>query len=148
MTIPQTRADDHGGALRSALAEPLHPPMTGRQKLLGLAAVAVLAAYPFVFNSPYPQHVMIMIFLYGMMAQSWNIMAGYCGQISLGHAVFFGIGAYSSALLFVDYQISPWLGMLVGMVIAMAAAVVIGLPTFRLRGHYFAIATLVIGERR
>ena len=145
MTIPHDRADDPDGTLRAALAEPLHPPMTRRQKTLGLAVAAVLVAYPFVFNSPFPQHVMIMIFLYGMMAQSWNIMAGYCGQISLGHAVFFGIGAYSSAFLFVTYQISPWLGMLVGIVIAMAAAVVIGLPTFRLRGHYFAIATLVIG---
>jgi len=145
MAIPQSRADDRDGALRGALAEPLHRPMTGRQKLFGLVAVAALVAYPFVFDGPYPQHVMIMIFLYGMMAQSWNIMAGYCGQISLGHAVFFGIGAYSSAFLFVTYAISPWLGMLVGMVIAMAAAAVIGLPTFRLRGHYFAIATLVIG---
>ena len=145
MTIPSGHAGDQDGALRAALGEPLHPPMTRRPKILGGAAAAVLVAYPFVFNAPFPQHVMIMIFLYGMMAQSWNIMAGYCGQISLGHAVFFGIGAYSSAFLFVTYQISPWLGMLVGIVIAMAAAAVIGLPTFRLRGHYFAIATLVIG---
>ena len=89
---------------------------------------------------------MIMIFLYALMAQSWNIMAGYCGQISLGHAVFFGIGAYSSGFLFATYHISPWLGMLVGIFLAMAMALVIGIPTFRLRGHYFAIATLVIGE--
>ena len=138
--------DGPDSALRAAQAEPLHPPLSGRQKTLGILGAAALVAYPFVFNTPFPQHVMIMIFLYGMMAQSWNIMAGYCGQISLGHAMFFGIGAYSSAFLFVTYQISPWLGMLVGIVIAMAAAAVIGLPTFRLRGHYFAIATLVIGE--
>ncbi len=146
MATPQAPAGAPDSALRAAQVEPLHPPMTGRQKALGIVAAVALVAFPFVFNSPFPQHVMIMIFLYGTMAQSWNIMAGYCGQISLGHAMFFGIGAYSSAFLFTTYQISPWLGMLLGMVFAMAAAAVIGLPTFRLRGHYFAIATLVIGE--
>jgi branched-chain amino acid transport system permease protein len=105
-----------------------------------------LLAYPFVFNTPFPHHLMIMIFLNALMAQSWNILAGYCGQISLGHAVFFGIGAYSSAFLFTTHGISPWLGMLVGVAIAAAVAALIGVPTFRLRGHYFAIATLVIGE--
>jgi len=88
----------------------------------------------------------IMIFLYALMAQSWNILAGYCGQISLGHAVFFGIGAYSSGFLFAAYGLSPWIGIVIGILIAMAMALVIGIPTFRLRGHYFAIATLLIGE--
>jgi len=133
-------------ALQSAQAEPLHPPLSGRHKVFSALAAIALVAFPFVFDAPFPQHVMIMIFLYGTMAQSWNIMAGYCGQISLGHAMFFGIGAYSSAFLFTTYQVSPWLGMLLGMVLAMIAAAVVGLPTFRLRGHYFAIATLVIGE--
>ena len=133
-------------SLRAALDEPSRKPFTGWQKVLGGLGAVALFAYPFVFDGPFPQHVMIMIFLYALMAQSWNIMAGYCGQISLGHAIFFGIGAYSSAFLFATYNISPWLGMLVGIVLAMAMALVIGIPTFRLRGHYFAIATLVIAE--
>ncbi len=133
-------------ALQSALNAPLRTPVGLRTKLLGLSALAALFAYPFVLNAPFPHHLMIMIFLYALMAQSWNILAGYCGQISLGHAVFFGIGAYGSGFLFATFRISPWLGMLVGIAIAMAAAVLIGLPTLRLRGHYFAIATLVIGE--
>ena len=137
-------ADD--ASLRAALDEPSRKPFSGRQKVLGCLAAAILFAYPFVFDGPFPQHVMIMIFLFALMAQSWNIMAGYCGQISLGHAVFFGIGAYSSGILFATYHVSPWLGMLVGIVMAMAMALVIGIPTFRLRGHYFAIATLVIAE--
>ena len=132
--------------LLAAQREPLFRPATRWQKAAGATMAAALLAYPFVFDGPFPQHVMIMIFLYALMAQSWNIMAGYCGQISLGHAVFFGIGAYSSGFLFAAYHISPWLGMGVGIVIAMAMALVIGIPTFRLRGHYFAIATLVIGE--
>lgn len=132
--------------LRAAQAEPLHAP-TPRLKRWGFAvgAVAVLA-YPFVFTGPYAQHLGILLLLNALMAQSWNILAGYCGQISLGHAVFFGIGAYSAGYLFAEYGISPWLGMGVGIVIAMGVAAAIGLPTLRLRGHYFAIATLVIGE--
>ncbi len=133
-------------ALRKALDAPLREPIAGRYKAMAALGALVLVAYPFVFDSPFPQHVVIMIFLYALMAQSWNIMAGYCGQISLGHAVFFGFGAYSSAFLFATYQISPWFGLVLGVVIAAAVAAVIGIPTFRLRGHYFAIATLVIGE--
>ncbi len=132
--------------LRAALEAPAHPPLGLYRKLMGLVAVLALLAYPFVFAKPYAHHVMIMIFLYALMAQAWNILAGYCGQISLGHAVFFGIGAYSSAFLFTSFHITPWLGMLVGVIVAMLMAVVIGIPTLRLKGHYFAIATLVIGE--
>ena len=132
--------------LEAALAEPARPPLSLWRKLEAMGVLVALLAYPFVFNAPFPHHLMIMIFLYGLMAQAWNILAGYCGQISLSHAVFFGIGAYSSVYLFVSYHVSPWLGLLVGIVIAMAMAVVIGVPTLRLRGHYFAIATLVIGE--
>jgi len=74
------------------------------------------------------------------------VIAGYCGQISLGQAVFFGIGAYSAAVVYTKWGISPWVGMLVGVALSVLVAIAIGLPTFRLRGHYFAIATLVIGE--
>ena len=133
-------------SLRAALEEPMHPPAAGWLKAMGVLGAAALVAYPFVIDAPFYHHILIMIFLYALMAQSWNIMAGYCGQIALGHAAFFGIGAYSSTFLYATYQISPWLGMLVGIVFAMAMALVIGIPTLRLRGHYFAIATLVIGE--
>jgi branched-chain amino acid transport system permease protein len=89
-------------------------------------ALASAMADPHVFESskPFWVHVMITTFMFALMAQSWNILAGFCGQISLGHAAFFGIGAYSTGFLFFAYQISPWIGML---------------------GHYFAIATLLIG---
>lgn len=112
---------------------------------LGLLLLGILL-YPLVFTTPFPRHVMIMIFLYGALASAWNILAGYCGQISLGHAVYFGIGAYTSTLLVRDLGLTPWLGMVAG---ALAAAVVsqaIAYPVFRLRGHYFAIATIAVGE--
>ncbi len=133
-------------ALAAARAEPLRAPPNRAQWILGTVVGACLLAYPLVFDQPYQQHVLIMIFIYALMAQGWNVLAGYCGQISLGQAVFFGIGAYSSAFLFSNFGVSPWLGMAVGAVVSMVVALLIGLPTFRLKGHYFAIATLVIGE--
>jgi branched-chain amino acid transport system permease protein len=112
----------------------------------GGIALAALLAFPLYFTLPFPRHVMIMIFLYATLAQAWNILAGYCGQISLGHAVFFGIGAYTSSLLVKHADLSPWLGMVAGAVVAVAISQTIGYPVFRLRGHYFAIATIAVGE--
>jgi branched-chain amino acid transport system permease protein len=103
-------------------------------------------AFPVAFTLPFPRHVMIMIFLYAALATAWNIIAGYCGQISLGQAVFFGVGAYTSSLLFKEMGVTPWLGMVAGVVIAVLVSQVIGYPVFRLRGHYFAIATICVGE--
>jgi len=133
-------------ALASAMAEPLRAPATPKRRAAYAALALVLVAFPHVFDSPFLHHVMIILFMYALMAQSWNVLAGFCGKISLGHATFFGIGAYSTGYLFFAYQLSPWIGLLVGVVLAMLMAVAIGIPTFRLRGHYFAIATLLIGE--
>ena len=102
--------------------------------------------FPAVFTLPFPRHVMIMIFLYGALAAAWNIIAGYCGQISLGQAVFFGIGAYTSSVLFKETGLTPWAGMLAGVVLAVVMSQVMGYPVFKLRGHYFAIATIAVGE--
>ncbi|MBI2525288.1 MAG: branched-chain amino acid ABC transporter permease [Candidatus Rokubacteria bacterium] len=112
----------------------------------GLLALGALLVFPLVFTLPFPRHVMIMIFLYAMLAQAWNLLAGYCGQISLGHAVFFGAGAYTSSVLVKQLGLTPWLGMLAGALVAVALSQVIGYPVFRLRGHYFAIATIAVGE--
>ena len=103
-------------------------------------------AFPAVFTLPFPRHVMIMIFLYGALATAWNIIAGYCGQIALGQAVFFGIGAYTSSLLYTRVGLTPWAGMIGGVILAVLVSQVVGYPVFRLRGHYFAIATIAVGE--
>ncbi len=142
-TVPPSTA---AAAIDAALAEPLFRRPSVVQWLFGGLVAVFVVAFPLIFTQPYYQHVMIMIFIYALMAQGWNVLAGYCGQISLGHAVFFGIGSYSSAYLFTTYHITPWLGLLAGVAISVLVALAIGLPTFRLRGHYFAIATLVIGE--
>jgi branched-chain amino acid transport system permease protein len=123
---------------------------TALGRAAALALLAALLAFPLMFTLPYPRDVMIRIFLYAMLATAWNVLAGYCGQISLGHAVFFGTGAYVSTVLakqdWLGVWASPWLGMLLGGALAVLLSQVIGYPVFRLRGHYFAIATIAVGE--
>jgi branched-chain amino acid transport system permease protein len=90
--------------------------------------------------------VLTITLLFAAMAQAWNIVGGLANQISLGHAAFFGIGAYTSTVLLLKFGISPWLGMFAGGALGAMAALVIAIPTMRLQGHYFALATLAFGE--
>jgi len=89
--------------------------------------------------------VLAITLLFAAMAQAWNIVGGLANQISLGHAAFFGIGAYTSTVL-LKFGISPWLGMFAGGVLGGLAAFIVAIPTMRLQGHYFALATLAFGE--
>jgi branched-chain amino acid transport system permease protein len=89
---------------------------------------------------------MILLYLYAYLTTSWNLVGGFAGVLPLGHAVFVGIGAYASTMLFLQYGISPWIGMLVGGLISVVVGVLIGLPTFKMRGAYFALATIAFGE--
>jgi branched-chain amino acid transport system permease protein len=113
---------------------------------LGIALLGAALLVPVVIALPYPRDVLIRVFLFATLAQAWNILAGYCGQISLGHAIFFGTGAYTSGMFVANDVASPWVAMVVGAVLAVALSQLIGAPVFRLRGHYFAIATIAVGE--
>lgn len=113
---------------------------------LGIALLGAALLVPVVIALPYPRDVLIRIFLFATLAQAWNILAGYCGQISLGHAIFFGTGAYTSGMFVAKDVASPWVAMVVGAMLAVALSQLIGAPVFRLRGHYFAIATIAVGE--
>ena len=84
--------------------------------------------------------------VYVVLGQAWNLVGGYAGQWSLGHAAFFGLGAYTSTLLLLRFNVTPWLGMIAGGLVAAAVACAIAFPCFKLRTHYFAMATLAIGE--
>jgi len=102
---------------------------------------------PFVFASDgYVLRVLTMALLFAAMGQAWNMIGGLANQMSLGHAGFFGIGAYTSTLLLRNFGLTPWMGMLAGAVLAAVVATLLSLPTFRLRGHYFALGTLAFGE--
>jgi branched-chain amino acid transport system permease protein len=113
-----------------------------------LPILLILALVTPLFFDPrgYGIRVLCMIFLFAAMAQAWNIVGGLANQISLGHAGFFGIGAYTSTLLLLKFGISPWLGMIAGMVLAAVVAGLLAIPTLKLAGHYFALATLAFAE--
>jgi len=108
--------------------------------------VALLAVLPMFLTSSFTQHVFILILLYASMAQAWNILGGYCGQISFGHSVFFGFGAYGAGMAVVKFGLAPWPGVIVGSVLASVVAILVLYPFFKLTGHYFAIATFAIVE--
>lgn len=116
------------------------------QRLLPLALLALVLCLPLVVRSATYLHILILLFLYAYLTTSWNLVGGFAGVLPLGHAAFFGIGAYTSTILSLQYGISPWLGMLVGGVIAAVVGVLIGLPTFKMRGAYFALATIAFAE--
>jgi ABC-type branched-subunit amino acid transport system ATPase component/ABC-type branched-subunit amino acid transport system permease subunit len=117
------------------------PPL--RRNLIALAAVSIayLGVTMFVTNSYY-QLILTLVPVWALFGVSWNILSGYGGQLSFGHASFFGIGAYTVTLAVVYWHLSPWLGIPLGMILGGLAAVAIGTPTFRLRGHYFALSML------
>ena len=117
------------------------------RRSLGLliAAVALMLA-PVVAGSNYFLHIAVLVCVFGGLATAWNIVGGYAGQISLGHAVFYGIGSYTAVIMMLRFELSPWFGMLVGMVISGIAAVVVSWPTFRLKGPFFSLVTIAFLE--
>ncbi|RPH84895.1 MAG: branched-chain amino acid ABC transporter permease [Candidatus Rokuibacteriota bacterium] len=112
-----------------------------------LVAVAVLLALPAVLEA-YALTIFILILFYGFLAQAWNILGGYTGQLSVGHAAFVGVGGYTSAVLAANWAITPWLGMFVGAGLAAVLGAIIGYLGFRfgLRGFYFVLLTVAFAE--
>lgn len=90
--------------------------------------------------------MIILIALWGGLAGSWNVLSGYIGQLSLGHVAFMGIGAYTSSILFSTYSVSPFIGMLAGVLLSVLVAIIVGFATFRLKGPFFSMATIGIAE--
>jgi len=107
---------------------------------------ALLLAFPLLVDDTFWQHLLILVFLNVLLGGAWNLLGGYTGQISFGHAAFFGIGAYASTILLLRYHLSPWIGMWLGGALAAILASALGWLTFRLRGPYFALATLAVAE--
>jgi len=108
--------------------------------------LAGLALVPFFLSNPYFLHMIIMVFIWVCLGQSWNLLGGFTGQVSFGHAAFFGVGAYAGGLLAFHFDASTWYGMILGPLMAMAVAVPMGLICFRLRGSYFALSMLALAE--
>jgi branched-chain amino acid transport system permease protein len=114
--------------------------------LLLVALAAVLLVLPQVVKSSFAIDIFIRVLLFSFIGVAWNLMGGYAKQLSLGHAAYFGLGAYTSTILQIDFGISPWIGMVAGGVIAMLASLPIGALCFRLRGPYFTIATIATAQ--
>ena len=114
-------------------------------------ALAFVAAFAAMIGlqqliEPGTQRLLSAVFMFVALAQAWNIIGGYTGYASFGQVVFFGLGAYTTAVLMVNYHVSFWLALPAAILFGVAFAVLIGLPLLRLRGHYFAIATLGAAE--
>jgi branched-chain amino acid transport system permease protein len=117
-----------------------------RSKIVWAVLGFAVLIFPLIVPVPYYIHTLFMVFLLATMGLGWNLIGGYGAQLSLGHSVFFAIGAYTSVLLVIYRHVTPLLGGLLGMLLACLAAVVIGIPCFRLRGPYFSLATIAAGE--
>jgi branched-chain amino acid transport system permease protein len=118
-----------------------------RPGALAIGALAlVMLALPLVVTSNFALDICIRVLLFSFIGVAWNLMGGYAKQLSLGHAAYFGLGAYTSSILLIDYDVSPWIGMLAGGVVAALASLPIGALCFRLRGPYFAIATIATAQ--
>ncbi len=117
-----------------------------RSLIIQYCAIAVFAGVylliGFGVRNSYYQLMMTLVLVWAVMGLSWNMLSGYSGMISFGHGAFFGVGAYVVTIAFVEFGITPWIGMPIGVVVGVLAGIIIGIPTFRLRGHYFALSML------
>ena len=120
--------------------------LTNPKVYVSLLALSLVLLIPLASGSPFLIHVFVTICVFAALSTAWNIVGGYAGQLSLGHMMFYGIGAYTTALLIQHFGLTPWIGMWVGAVIAAVVAALIGYPCFRLRGPFFSLSTIAFLE--
>jgi len=117
-----------------------------KRALWPASALILVLIYPLLFASPFQQRLGALVLLYAIGASAWNIVGGYAGQVSVGHAVFFGCGAYGALAGYQHLGLPPIVGLPLGVLVAVAIAGLIGIPTLRLSGHYFSMATIAVAE--
>jgi branched-chain amino acid transport system permease protein len=115
------------------------------KKYLPYIITGLLALLPLLGLSSYVMHIMILVIMWSVIGMAWNLLSGYCGQVSFGHAAFFGTGAYTAGMLYSKFGISGWWGLPASVLVVSLFAVVIGYICLRLRGPFFALATLSMG---
>ena len=111
-----------------------------------IAIGIALLIYPWVFSGAFYEDIGVLMLLSAIAASGWNIVGGYAGQVSVGHSVFYGFGAYCPLLFYQLFGWPPMAGIPVGIALSIVVAILIGMPTFRLSGHYFSMATIAVGE--
>lgn len=124
----------------------MFPDIRHPKTYVSLILLIAMFLLPVIMGTPFWTNLFVLLFVFSALSVAWNIVGGYAGQLSLGHAVFYGIGGYTATLLTQNFGISPWFGMLAGAVISGAVAILISYPTLRLRGPFFALATIAILE--
>jgi len=117
-----------------------------RRLLPALLGVAVLTAIPLTVRNSFFLHVCILVLMWTVLGAAWNVLGGFAGQVSFGHAALFAVGAYTTIILYLKGGLAPWWGIPLGGLAAALVSVPIGLLCFRLRGPYFALATLAVAE--
>jgi len=116
------------------------------RRAVPLAAVVLVLVLPWLTASQFTLHLAITVLLWTVLGVAWNLLGGYGGQVSFGHATFFGVGAYTTLILYLKLGLAPWYGMAVGGAVGALVSLPIGLVCFRLRGPYFSLATLAVAE--
>jgi branched-chain amino acid transport system permease protein len=134
------------GAMKAAAEQRPALKSTALKAARFAALVLALLGYPIVFTTPFEQRLGALVLLYAIGASAWNIVGGYAGLISVGHAVFFGCGAYGALASFQYLGLPPVGGLPIGVAVSVMIAAVIGVPTLRLSGHYFSMATIAVAE--
>ena len=120
--------------------------MLNARTYIPILFLVLVALTTLVVSNDFYTNIIINLFYYATLSLAWNLLGGYAGQFSLGHAAFLGLGAYTSTLLFLHFNITPWLGMLVGAVFASIIGALVFWPCFRLKGFYFCLATIAFAE--
>lgn len=147
----QVKSTGNSNVLGEFLKKATVSTSNGKMTLPQIVIVTVLSIFVLLtpqLLSNYRLNLIISILTAAYFAQCWNLMSGYTGQFSFGHAAFYGLGAYTSSILFVDFGVNPWIGLILGMVAAGIVAAGIGYLSFHynLKGDYFALATMAFCE--
>jgi branched-chain amino acid transport system permease protein len=133
----------------ASLAASVITSAAGKRVIPGLllaSGIALLMLVPISTQNTYALHIMILVFINVIVGSSWNIVGGYAGQYSVGHAAYFGVGAYTTMILLEFRHVAPWYGVWAGVLAAIVTALVIGSICFRLRGPYFVLASIAVAE--
>ncbi len=117
-----------------------------KKAAIPLIVLGALAALPLIGLSSYTMHILVLVLMWATIGMSWNLLGGYCGQVSFGHAAYFGVGAYTAGILYLKFQASAWWGIPLSILVVGAFAFVLGYIVLKLRGPFFALATLASGE--
>ncbi len=147
--LKQTEENRKGRGKGNIVISSLREGLSGRKGIYFLIVSVILLIAPIIFwkmNLPFPANALLLSLMFSITAMAWNLLEGYTGQLSFGHAVFFGVGAYTTMILMLYYRVTPWIGMFVGGFMAALVGLALGIPLFRLRSHWFALATIAVGE--